>query len=263
MKDQLTARYQNYSVSELLEVLENKAEYTPLAIEVAESEWDNRRITQEEFNRAKEELEKKKLAESLQQHPLTVIGRKTGNFLAQVYHDINPTTRKTPQKAIILICGFVALNLLYYLISDFGFLLYMLQHTNYWDFTTGLYFLPFIFLPGTIYYFYKKSPVGWTMLSIWLTYIVLSAVYACLYELALPVTFEFNDDSGIMGLLNEISPRRGLSHYFFSLLIFGGMLYYINTTAIKHIFRLNKWHPIASIGLTALVVTVQWIPLLF
>ena len=31
MKDQLTARYQNYSVSELLEVLENKAEYTPLA----------------------------------------------------------------------------------------------------------------------------------------------------------------------------------------------------------------------------------------
>ena len=132
MKDQLTARYQNYSVSELLEVLENKAEYTPLAIEVAEIEWDNRRITQEEFNRAKEELEKKKLAESLQQHPLTVIGRKTGNFLAQVYHDINPTTQKTPQKAIILICGFVALNLLYYLISDLSFLLYIRPNKDLW-----------------------------------------------------------------------------------------------------------------------------------
>ena len=113
MKDELAARYKNYSTAQLLEVLENKSEYTSLAIEVAEREWDNRHVTQAQFDTAKEELEERKLATPSRQDPLTVIGKRTEKFLAQIYHDINPTTEKTPQKAIVLICGFVSVNLLY------------------------------------------------------------------------------------------------------------------------------------------------------
>ena len=262
MKDNLAALYETYSIEQLLEVLENKAQYTPLAIEVAEAEWGRRHVSQAQFESAKAQVENKKLSES-QPDPLSVIGRKTENLLAQIYHDINPTTHKTPQKAIALICGFIGLNLLYYLISDGSFFLFMLENTDTWDFYSILYFLPLIFLPGTIYYFYKRSPVGWTMLAIWLTYIVLSTVYGCAFELTLSMSGAYGDDSGILGLLNEVSPRRSLSYYSFSLLIFGGMLYYINTSPIKEIFRLNKWMPLFSIAPTALLVTAQWLPLLF
>ena len=101
------------------------------------------------------------------------------------------------------------------------------------------------------------------MLAIWLTYIVLSTVYGCAFELTLSMSGAYGDDSGILGLLNEVSPRRSLSYYSFSLLIFGGMLNYINTCPIKEIFRLNKWMPLLCIAPTALLVTAQWLPLLF
>ena len=92
MKDQLAARYKNYSLAQLLEVLENKDAYTAIAVEVAESEWATRHVTIEQLATAKQDLEERKLTARRQDDPLTVFAKKTEHLLAQIYNDINPTT---------------------------------------------------------------------------------------------------------------------------------------------------------------------------
>lgn len=259
MKDELAARYRNYSVAQLLEILGSKKEYTLDAIEVAERELEMRQVTPEQLRQAEEELESKGQAIAEQRDVFAAVGDKAGNFLRQTYQDIHPTTQKSPEKAIKIICGFLGLALLYHIFSNFNFSLSLLGSMNGWDLSVVLWFLPYIFLPATIYFFYIKSPVGWSMLSIWLTFIVMSAVYGYAFEFTLPVPVS---DGGILDLLEDFSPRRGLSHYFFVILFFGGMLYFINTKPVKEMFKVNKWAVWLSMGLSALAVTVQWLPLL-
>src|SRR5687768_6896408 len=174
MKDELTARYKTYSLWQLMEVLENKHEYTSLAIEIAEQEWGSRQVTPEATQLAKEEMEAVRRLKAEHKDAFAVVGDKTENFLGAVYHHINPLTYKTPEKGIVAICGFLALSFLYEIISDFSFFLIMFEDIANWDISIIFWILPYIFLPLAIYCFYRKSPVGWAMLAVWSTYVVAS-----------------------------------------------------------------------------------------
>lgn len=177
---------------------------------------------------------------------------KLKNIGTKTLDDINPTVPKTPDRIIKIICALLCVSLLYNLYNAFGFIRFVFTNaTAKWDRSVAYVFFPYIYLPITIYFLLKKSKIGWTMFSVWLTFSTLTGVYGYISELNLYST------PGFM-----LFAPKGFAYYLAVVLFFGSLLFYFNTKSIKEIFAVERKRQLYSIGLTAIATTIQWWPLI-
>ncbi len=255
MNNEFSNTYKTFSNSQLVEVLENSDNYLPLAVEAAEKELTSRQLSSEQMIEIKMEIERRSRATRKKETVVSIENRVMA-VAQQILETLNPIgISQTPEKTIRIVCWVLAIGFLYHLFSNLDFLLVMLSDISNWDISTVWWFIPYIFLPSMIYLLIRKLKGGWIMLSIWLTYTIVSAVFSYAMELKLP---EPSSDEGISQFLEEMTPRQGFLYYLGTSLIFGALLYWINTRSIMEMFRINRPISMLSIFLAILFVTVQW-----
>ena len=238
-------QYKSYTPVQLLNILDKKEDYQSIAVEAAQTELDSRQLTEEQTETAKLKLE------ALNQKKESIFEKKAKKIGTQVFNDINPLKLKSPERNMKIISAGLGIIFLYKLYTDFGALLYMFTDSYAsWSIDIVLYLLPIFFLPVTAYYLYKETKAGWTLLSVFLTYTIISLVFSYIMELQYTAS---SGGGGILSLIDELYPRKGFIHYFISVLILGSIMYYINTNPIKKIYNINKNRQILSVLYTVVV----------
>lgn len=186
---------------------------------------------------------------------VTGIRKSIKKLGSQISNDINPLIVKPHDRNIKILCIGIGMIFLYSLYTDFNLLVFMLSDKQaVWTFYIILYFLPLIYLPITIYFFFKKSKAGWILLSVWLTYTILTIIHSFIVE---TYYIEYSND-GILSLIDDLYPRKGLPIYLVSILLYGLVTYYINTKPVKSIFNISKNRQILSVIYTIITTLIIW-----
>ena len=186
---------------------------------------------------------------------VTGIRKSIKKLGSQISNDINPLIVKPHDRNIKILCIGIGMIFLYSLYTDFNLLVFMLSDKQaVWTFYIILYFLPLIYLPITIYFFFKKSKAGWILLSVWLTYTILTIIHSFIVE---TYYIEYSND-GILSLIDDLYPRKGLPIYLVSILLYGLVTYYINTKPVKSIFNISKNRQILSVIYTIIATLIIW-----
>lgn len=241
---QFSQVYKTWSNLELFQLLQNKDDYQPEAVEAATLEINSRNLSREELETLQanhEELQFKK-----QNTAEKKLAKKLETGKQKLIADLNPFAEKTITRNIRLLCYALAFIVLYNFISDFRMIHTIITHV-YLNSYTVLMLMPYIFIPIGIYYFWKKQKFGWSIITIWLVLLVVTIVTSYISELRTA------DD------VFRFFPRRGPGYYLSSFLIFGGLLTYINTKKITEAFNIDRKFQLQTGVIAALIVAVHWI----
>jgi hypothetical protein len=223
-QNQFTEIYKTLSTIQLIAIIDNPADYQPLAVATAKAELDSRKLSLQEIESAKTELLVKQVKEQNANNQKRQKQQAVTNKALQVLDYANPISAKTPEKAIIIIC--VTL-LVFYVLKIVNSLYYIKTIFRDFGLTNLLELTEIIWLPIAIFLFWRKQPSGRLMLNIWLTYnLLMSCVYAY-------YAYQFNNMDDIFSMI--IAPLS-LSTAIYGLVFYGGLLYYINTKKIKQLF---------------------------
>jgi hypothetical protein len=252
--NQLAKTYKNFSNIQLIDILANKADYTPIAIETAELELANRHLTEDQLNEAKLAIEVKRNEKSNQEAKSKALGEKAKKIKRNIFESIDPMQEKSPDKVIKGLCVFFGLMFLYNVYMDLSFLSFIFTDSSAdLDMSVVVSIIPLIYLPTLIILFWKKSKIGWGLLSIWLSYSIMAGVFAYIAESNMG-----EPEGGILEMISLFLPKKGLGYYMTVTMIFGSLLYYINNKAIKEIYAIEKNWQLISIAIGILVSSIQW-----
>lgn len=166
--DLLKEAYAKFSNEELFRILENKANYTPIAIEVAEAEIINRNIAESELLSIKEKIETEQLEldnkkQELQRAKNNV--KKTANSLLSY---LNPIQNEilTVNKLINLVCIVLCFSLFYEGVKFFSLFPFIFEENQGIDFYFIFSCLLFLFLLLSLFKFWRHKQIGWILLSL-------------------------------------------------------------------------------------------------
>lgn len=246
-----TEKFKTYSNTELLKIIGNPDSYQPLAVETANSILLSRQLTDQEFAKAKAELETQIQEKEAQDKKKKDFGNKVKNIGASVLSTINPIQAETPNTdKIIKIVSIVFGGLfLFQLYKEFGMISFMFtDNSAKWDFSMVLYFLPLIVVPTATVLFFKLKKLGWTLLVIFLTYSAVNSVE--LFMLTLNMK-----PSGIPALDN-IFPHTSPGTYLLTLVFFVGTLWTICKEEIRAVYAIDKKYMFMTIGIVAILTTL-------
>lgn len=229
-----TEKFKTYSNAELLKIIENAVDYQPLAVETAKTIVSSRQLTNEDIEDAKAELESQRQAKEVHAQKVKNVENKVKNIAESILETINPIQTETPTtdkiiKIISIVFGGLFLLQLY---KEFSMLSYMFSVRADWDFSMVLYYIPLLFLPTAAYLFYKRTKIGWILLSIYLTYSAVTSI--SLFFLALN-----REPSGIPAL-DSLYPTTSSSKYVLTLIFFGATLWFICNSKMRDVYRIDK-----------------------
>lgn len=248
-----TDRYKSYTTVQLLAILDSKQDYQPLAVETAQSELDSRKLTAQQLAEARQTIESQRQENSKQQEKVKAIENKIKSAGSSMLDYLSPTrtTEHTPDKFIKGICILFGLQFLYALYSQFSMIKFMFTDSeSKWDFSMLLYFLPLVLIPTATVLFWLKKKLGWTLLSIFLTFSALTALYSVIVNVILHPTHS--------SVLDNLFPQPSATIELSLIIFFGGLLAYICRQSIRDIYTVDRQHMFLTIGIIAALTTYQW-----
>lgn len=225
--NQFTDTYKRLSDEKLIEIIDNKKDFQPLAIETAIFELKSRQLTDKQIAEAKliniDRKNKKEHSAKIVQDRIEVAKNTADKALTM----LDPLVEKSPDRTIKLICLVLGFLAVVKLISNFSSIIYLFTDTN-WDFSVAIFLFDLFFLPISLVLFWHKSNYGRYMLSIWLTYNLLSA-FSLFYLMF--------STSGNDSPLSAFLPQTDISTFSITLLISVGLLHYINKKDVRTLFK--------------------------
>jgi len=239
--------YKTISNSELLHILENPDDYQPLAVEAAKQEFANRQLSDIEIKEAKEPLIVKQLEKEKQKHRIKVIESKVKNSGHTLIDTLNPiqTGIPTTEKAIRLIVVVFGGLSLYQVIREYGTLKAYVKDIPSFPLVSFLTLFPFIILPIAVLTFWKRKSLGWTLLTIFLTFSSVGILWALFNSLSWR-------PSGFAGLDN-LFQRPPLTTYIIQLLFLIGTLYVICKRNMREVYSINSNKMQSTIAITGII----------
>jgi hypothetical protein len=247
MSNPFLETYRSFSNAALLEIMQNPANFEPIAVEAVRAEINSRQLTPNDLEAAHLELER-----LLQPSKKRALRRqRMREALAAGYitiaEELAPSPKITDEKRIRLACYGVGLLFLFYVVPDFRFTIRILLDPHSWEFSTLLMtIMPLVAIPVGLYYFWHKHPVGWIALTVWLNIFVVYILYFWCKEL------QYSHE-GAMGLLFR---KRGAPFYIFQLLLFGGLLVHLHRSGIRSSFPISKRTQFLTLGITTIIVLI-------
>ncbi|MBS1635805.1 MAG: hypothetical protein JST26_07760 [Bacteroidetes bacterium] len=223
MTKQLADTYKKLSTAKLLDIIENRKDYQPIAIEIAKLELAGR----QDIEQAKSEVRKKndeaqkKLAEKKQRR------KEASDKALKVLEYADPLIEKTPEKTIVIICTVLLLAFLFKTVTGFNLIISAFKDIANGDFTVSMFLLEYFYLPVAVFFLWKKTVTGWKMLLIWLV-----------YQLILDCSglYLFFKMSGIGDSFMQFMPMPDLSAILFGVVFHGGLIYFIFKPNVKALF---------------------------
>ena len=239
--------YKRISNTELLSLLENPADYQPLAVEAAKQEFANRQLSDTEIQEARQPLIVKQKQKEKERKKIKAVETKikgAGLIFIDTINPIQsgiPSTEKTIRFIVIIFGGIF----LYNFIAEFKTNLAYIKDIPRAPFESTIILLPQILLPVAIIAFWKRKAFGWTLLTIFLTYSAVAAMWLLFQA--------FNwKPSGFAGLDN-LFPRPSPTTHIIQLLFLVGTIYVLSNTNIREVYFIDKQKMAVVIGMTAVV----------
>lgn len=237
--------YKTWTTDKLLDIVDNPADYQPLAVEAAKGEIDSRQLSQEQLAGAKAEQNLRRL-EKADNHKKVKDFQGMFKSVASSLGDVfRPVQNGSPanDKIVKLISFFIAAMFFYHLYEEFGMLRFMFTYDSggKWDFSTVLYFFPFIILPvaGLLFWFRKK--MGWILATIYFTYTTAGAIQLFMMQLNRKPT----GVPALDGLFPAISPAV----YIGTFLVFGGLTWTLCKENIRAVYGVDKKSMFIALGI--------------
>ena len=224
--DQFSKVYKKWSNQQLFDLLQKKHEYQPLAVEAATAELNSRQLSEIEWKELEDEFQLLK-----SQRPLNLkkqLEHKLAPYKEKILVDFNPHGEPNADRNIRLICYSVSILIVYSFYNQFNWIVFLFKHGN-WDSNLVFGLSIFFFVPIGIFYFWQKEKFGWSILGIWCILTILTAVLGYITELRL------SDN----GLLSRIYHKQGFLGYLITVLVYGGLLVYINSKKITESFNIK------------------------
>jgi len=242
-------RFNTYSNTELLRIIDNPDGYQPNAVETAKTIFSDRQLTEEEIEIAKNELEIERQDKLKKEQKKRVVEDKLKNVGKSILDNVNPIQNETPttEKTIRIIPLFLGGLFLFQLYKEFGMISLMITDSSAgWDFSIVLYFLPLVVVPTAAILFYKKNTFGWLLLTMYLTYSAVSAIGLFILTM--------NMERSGTPALDSIFPQTSPSTHIFTFIFFAGTIWAISRENIRTIYTITKQTMILTISITALTV---------
>jgi hypothetical protein len=241
---QFSEVYKTWTDLELFELLQKKDDYQDDAVTAATAELNSRKLNETELaalhrTYAETQFEKQNTREKKLVRTLEMKKEK-------LIEDFNTLSETTGDRQIRLICYAIAIIILYSFISEYRWIRSLITYGR-WDGSTVLSLMPYLFVPIGIYYFWKKQKFGWSIIAVWLFLSVINVIGSYLLELRTPID----------PIWARFFPRLGLSHYLLSFLIFGGLLFYINTKKIVEPFNIDQKFQLQTGAIAAIFVFIS------
>jgi len=241
-------KFKNLSNKELFEIIENKDKYQVLAVETAKLEIQSRNLTQKEINEIKSEIEKDK-RKKIENQKNEIIVKKNINEFINIFNPISYNKFSTEKilNFIIVIYGIIAMYLFY---DKFYFLKFLfIDSFKKWDWTIILYLFPFIILPTSLIFLWKKKKIGWILFVIYLTFSLINFIgYLYISFLERKYRLPFQDK------LTNISPKIYIT---FTLIFIGATLYTMSSSKIREIFNISKETMWKTIVITSIIYVIS------
>ena len=242
--------YKTISDTELLSILDSPGDYQPSAVEAAKEEFSKKQLSDTEIQEAREPLIDKQEQKEKEREKAKAVETKI-NAVGHTFIDtINPIQSGIPsiEKTIRLIVIIFGGIFLFQLIKNFRTHLAYIKDIPKFPFESIIYILPQILLPVATIAFWKRKIFGWTLLTIFLTFSAVGAMWLLFQS--------FNwKPSGLAGLDN-LFPRPSPTTYIIQLLFLVGTLYVLCKTNMREVFSVDKQKMVATIAITSLVTFV-------
>jgi hypothetical protein len=224
MSNQFSDTYKKLPTSKLLEIIENKKDYQPVAIEAALLELESR----QDLDEAKNELNEKNITKQKKEEATSQKKKELTDKAFKALGYVDPLTEKKTEKSVVILCVLLLLIFLYKTVTTFDTLLSVFKSFGHNDIIIYILLIEYLYLPVTIFFLWRRSMVGWSMLLIWLiiqTLLDCSGLYMC-YQL-----------SGIGDSFSQFMPMPSLYSYLMGLAFHGTLLYFICKPNIRSLFR--------------------------
>jgi hypothetical protein len=225
--NQFTDTYKRLPDEKLIDIIDNKKDYQPLAIETAILELKSRQLTDKQISDAKQinadNKNKKEQADKIIKKKIDA-AKNTADKALTI---LDPLVEKTPQRTIKLISLVLGVLVIAKFISNFPMLIGLFKDLD-WDFTVAIFLFDLLFLPISLIQFWRQKTSGRIMLSVWLTYNLLSGL-----GLFLLLFNSSHSDSPLSFLL----PQTGPTTFLITVFLFAGLLYYINKKDVRTLFN--------------------------
>ena len=224
--------YRSLSTVELLQIQAEKEKYQPEAIEALNTVLQSRTITIED------QQEADKILDAQQQKQERIKEKKeSAKALAEkAVETVIPMGKKTVQQQLVLFCIGLLLIFIWVAPGKIKYLVHTLPDGGFFDFYTWLVISDLCVFPVMIVLLFKRKKAGWTITSFIFTISFISSITD------LFLSFEYNDP--IFARLHPTMPVM-----LASVLITGGVLYYINTAKFITLFVINRKGQFITLGL--------------
>jgi hypothetical protein len=225
--NQFTDTYKRLPDEKLIDIIDNKKDFNPLAIETAIFELKSRQLTEKQISDAKQlnsdNKNKKAQADKIVKEKIEA-AKNTAHKALTI---LDPLVEKTPQKTIKLIGLVLGLLAIVKLVSNFSMIIALFKDTD-WDFSVAIFLFDLLFLPIALIQFGRQKTSGRVLLSIWLIYNLLSGLSLFL----LLFNFSHSDTP-----LSFLLPQTDETTFLITILFSAGLLFYINKKDVKPLFK--------------------------
>ncbi|MFC2138962.1 hypothetical protein ACFLTE_12390 [Bacteroidota bacterium] len=215
-------KYSGYSNRQLIEIIDNKDDYQPLAVNAAETILNSRNLSDKELNgirndievEMKKEMEKKeKRFEALDK-------------LLKIFSVYQPSKNKRVDQIIKLTAVVIIGHILYRFISDINLYIYSFKSLSNGDTTIFYLLIPIIIYIITLYLLVKGKKIGWIIFLIWISLTVLSSLTSIIQSFKYGTT----QDS-----IDNILPTNNLEYFISVFVIYTvALIYYLSKPVRMH-----------------------------
>ena len=242
--------YKTVSNAELLSILDKPAGYQDVALEAANKELLNRKLSVEEIKEARQVLFEKYEQKIKQREKVKNVEdkiKKTGQTLFDSINPFHPGISSTEKNIRIIVISFGVL-FLYLFTKEFKTILLYIKYFSESPLDSCFYLLPHLLLPFATFKFWKRKMTGWISLAAFV-------VFSTVITIAMLIQSFLWSPSGIAAFDN-LFPRPSTTSFIIPLILFIWTLYALCKTNIREVFSIDNQKMYASIIISGFVTLV-------
>jgi len=238
--------YKTLTSADLLEILANRKDYQDSAIEAAQQEIDERNLSGNELEEAKQILHDKNAQKEKQIQKVKAVENKIKNAGNTFIDTINPIQPQTPAtdkiiKVIALVYGGI---FLFTIINESRFIAANFKQLPRYPILSLSYLAPLFLIPIAVFLFFKRKTAGWIVLTVFVSYTTTGVLWIFIHSLT-----RYSERST---RIDSLFPAPSPMTYFVQLAFLIGTLYMLCKKDIRDIFKINKQRTVSTIAISGL-----------
>lgn len=257
-------KFKSFDNRKLLKIVEESAKYQEIAVDAAKIELSKRKLSEDEVQAIKDEFLEEKIKAETRKEKFQKIENNAKYFGTEFFKTIHPLQNEHQSlhrkvNLIVIIFGALAI---YQIFKERNMFVAILSFDlSEWDFSMPIYFFPIIILPFSIYFFWKRSKIGWMLFTSYVIYNLLNGIGMLYVTLQWMNQEGYESDSLMNGLQFEFTEMEYFIHqpnpmmYLLIIFFYGATLWSLNVEDIRTSFQIDNKTKLITFVVSFLLTT--------